>query len=139
MLHALAFGKLSLSLQTRGAPPTHCDRKAADARSTQKQAIMAQQETSTKERIRTDLREPRRYKVLLHNDDFTTMEFVVELLKTVFFKTDEEAERLMLAVHQRGKAVVGVYTYDMAVSKVSKATRMARENGFPLRITYQPE
>lgn len=100
---------------------------------------MAQQETSVRERVRTDLREPRKYIVTLHNDDFTTMDFVVEILKTVFYKSDEDAHQIMLAVHHQGKAVVGVYTFDMAVSKVNKATRMARENGFPLRITYQPE
>lgn len=83
--------------------------------------------------------EPRRYRVVLHNDDFTTMEFVVMMLKTVFFKTDAEAETLMLMVHRQGKAVAGIYSRDIAVSKVQKATRMARENGFPMRLTIEPE
>lgn len=77
--------------------------------------------------------------MIIHNDDFTTMEFVVAVLRTVFFKTEDEAERLMLAVHRVGKAVVGIYSYDVAVSKTGKAMRMARERDFPLRLTYQPE
>ena len=90
-------------------------------------------------RERTELREPQRYKVTIHNDDFTTMDFVVKILTTVFFKSQAEAEALMLAVHHSDKAVVGIYSYDVAVSKVQKATRMAREEGFPLRLTMEPE
>ena len=90
-------------------------------------------------RERTELREPQRYKVTIHNDDFTTMDFVVKILTTVFFKSKAEAEALMLAVHHSDKAVVGIYSYDVAVSKVQKATRMAREEGFPLRLTMEPE
>ena len=100
---------------------------------------MPQEQSATRERQRTDIREPRRYKVTIYNDDFTTMDFVVKVLTNVFFKTQAEAETLMLAVHHSDKAVVGVYTYDIAVSKVQKATRMAREEGFPLRLTYEPE
>lgn len=85
------------------------------------------------------MKEPRRYKVIIHNDDFTTMDFVVEVLKTVFFYSDEKAEALMLQVHHSNKAVVGIYTYDIAVSKANKATNMAREKGFPLRLTVEPE
>jgi len=100
---------------------------------------MAKQQSSVSERERTHLREPRRYKVYIHNDDFTTMEFVVKVLMVVFFKSREEAEMLMLKVHRSDKAIVGVYSYDIAVSKVKKATQMARDEGFPLRLTYQPE
>ena len=85
------------------------------------------------------MKEPRRYKVIIHNDDFTTMEFVVEVLKTVFYLSNEKAEELMLQVHHSNKAVVGIYTYDIAVSKANKATNMAREKGFPLRLTVEPE
>ena len=91
------------------------------------------------ERQRTDLREPRRYKVTIYNDDFTTREFVVMILTQVFFKSQGEAETLMLQVHHSDKAVVGIYSYDVAVSKVRKATGMAREAGFPLRLTVEPE
>jgi ATP-dependent Clp protease adaptor protein ClpS len=99
---------------------------------------MAKEQSATRERQRTDLREPRRYKVTIYNDDFTTMEFVVKILTQVFFKSEAEAEALMLKVHHSDKAVVGVYSYDVATSKVRKATTMAREEGFPLRLTVEP-
>ena len=100
---------------------------------------MAKQQSSVSERQRTNLHEPRRYKVYIHNDDFTTMEFVVKILVVVFFKTEAEAQALMLKVHHSDKALVGVYTYDIAVSKVRRATQMARDEGYPLRLTYLPE
>ena len=91
------------------------------------------------ERQKTNIREPRRYKVIIHNDDFTTMDFVVKVLMEVFFLSEENAQALMLQVHHSNKAVAGVYTYDIAVSKAQKAVNMARENGFPLRLTVEPE
>ena len=100
---------------------------------------MAKEQSATRERQRTDLREPRRYKVTIYNDDFTTMEFVVKILVEVFLKSEAEAETLMLRVHHSDKAVVGIYSYDVATSKVRKATNMAREAGFPLRLTVEPE
>ena len=100
---------------------------------------MPQEQSKIRERQKIDLREPRRYKVLIHNDDFTTMDFVVKVLREVFYLSDENAQALMLQVHHSGKAVVGIYTYDIAVSKMQKATNMARENGFPLRLTVEPE
>ena len=100
---------------------------------------MPQQQSNVRERQRNLLKEPRRYKVIIHNDDFTTMDFVVEVLKTVFYYSNEKAESLMLQVHHANKAVVGIYTYDIAVSKANKATNMAREKGFPLRLTVEPE
>ncbi len=99
---------------------------------------MAKEQSQLRERQRTDLREPRRYKVIIYNDDFTTMEFVVMILKQVFLKSEEEAQALMLKVHHSDKAVVGIYSYDIAVSKARKATTMAREQGFPLRLTVDP-
>ena len=83
--------------------------------------------------------EPKQYKVILLNDHYTTMEFVVKILTTVFFKSTMEAEALMMQVHKSESAVIGIYTYDIARSKVQKATRMAREEGFPLRLTVTPE
>ncbi|MCR4583076.1 MAG: ATP-dependent Clp protease adaptor ClpS [Prevotella sp.] len=100
---------------------------------------MAKEQSSTRSRERTNLREPRRYKVNIWNDDFTTMEFVVKVLITVFFKSEAEAEALMLKVHHSEKAVVGVYAYDVALSKIDKATMMARNEGYPLRLTCEPE
>ena len=100
---------------------------------------MAKEQSATRERQRIDLREPRRYKVTIYNDDFTTMEFVVMILTQVFFKNEAEAETLMLQIHHSDKAVVGIYSYDVATSKVRKATNMAREAGYPLRLTVEPE
>ncbi len=100
---------------------------------------MPKQQSSIRERQRTDLRDPQRYKVIIYNDDFTTMEFVVLILTNVFFKSQAEAETLMLQVHHSDKAVVGIYSYDIALSKVQKATRMARDAGFPLRLSCEPE
>lgn len=100
---------------------------------------MPQEQSQIRERQKTNLREPRRYKVIIHNDDFTTMEFVVMILKEVFFLSEENAQALMLQVHHSDKAVVGIYTYDIALSKAQKATKMARENGFPLRLTVEAE
>ena len=100
---------------------------------------MPQEQSQIRERQRTNIREPRRYQVIIHNDDFTTMEFVVMVLKEVFFLSEENAQALMLKVHHSSKAVVGVYTYDIAISKAHKATNMAREQGYPLRLTVEPE
>ncbi|UKK50447.1 ATP-dependent Clp protease adaptor ClpS [Prevotella sp. E13-17] len=100
---------------------------------------MAKEQSSVKERQHTNLREPRRYKVLIYNDDFTPMEFVVKILVEIFFKSNTEAEALMLQVHHSDKAVVGIYSYDVALSKVSKATNISREAGHPLRLSVEPE
>ena len=100
---------------------------------------MPQQQSSVKERVGEQLKEPRRYKVIIYNDDFTTMDFVVLILRNVFFKSEMEAQALMITVHKGGWAVVGIYSYDMACSKVEKATAMAREQGFPLRLSCVPE
>lgn len=92
---------------------------------------------ATRDKVRIE--EPRQYKVIFHNDDFTTMEFVVRLLKVVFFKSEAEAQTIMLTVHHSDKGLVGVYSYDVAVSKVRLGTQMARDEGFPLRLSYNPE
>ena len=100
---------------------------------------MAKSQSSVRERQNTNVNEPRRFKVVIYNDDFTTMDFVVRILREVFFKSQAEAETLMMTIHRSGQAIAGIYTYDIAKSKVRKATNMAREEGFPLRLTYQPE
>lgn len=100
---------------------------------------MPQEQTNVRERQKNNLKEPRLYKVIIHNDDFTTMDFVVEVLKTVFYYSNEKAESLMLQVHNANKAIVGIYIYDIAVSKANKAINMAREKDFPLRLTVEPE
>ena len=100
---------------------------------------MEKQETSIKEREHTNIKEPRRFKVIIHNDDFTTMEFVVKILTTVFYKSTIEAESLMLMVHKSQSATVGIYSYDIARTKIAKATSMARDEGFPLRLSMAAE
>jgi ATP-dependent Clp protease adaptor protein ClpS len=82
---------------------------------------------------------PRRYKVIFHNDDYTTMEFVIEVLKRFFHKTDTEAVHIMLTVHKSGAAVAGVYTRDVAETKSTQVMDYARENGMPLLLTTEPE
>jgi len=84
-----------------------------------------------------ELREPEMYKVLLHNDDYTTMDFVVEVLMTVFSKDFQEATRIMLDVHRNGVGLCGVYTYEIAETKVETVHVLARENGYPLKCTME--
>lgn len=87
----------------------------------------------------TELKRPRRYKVLLHNDDYTTMEFVIFVLQKFFNKTLEEAQRIMLQVHHEGVGICGVYTYEIAETKAQKVTQAAKENGHPLLCTIEEE
>ena len=82
---------------------------------------------------------PKRYKVLLHNDDYTTMEFVVQILVQVFRKNETEATQIMLHVHTKGSGVCGVYTYDLAQTKVHQVTQLARQNEMPLKCTMEAE
>lgn len=89
----------------------------------------------TREKTRIDIREPKHYRVIMHNDDFTTMEFVVDILRDIFRKGEVEAIHLMKLVHECGRASVGSYPYDIAVSKVQAATARAKEEGFPFRMT----
>jgi ATP-dependent Clp protease adaptor protein ClpS len=88
-------------------------------------------------RTHHDISEPPLYKVLLHNDDYTTMEFVVHVLMLVFHKSIEQATQIMLNVHQQGIGMCGLYTYEVAETKVETVTRMARENGHPLKCTME--
>jgi len=91
------------------------------------------------EEIKEKITEPPMYKVLLHNDDYTTKAFVVEILTAVFNKSIDEATRLMWQVHHNGVGVCGVYPYEVAETKVNLVTRIARENGFPLKTTMERE
>jgi ATP-dependent Clp protease adaptor protein ClpS len=90
-------------------------------------------------RTRRRVKEPSLYKVLLHNDDYTTMEFVVEILMAVFNKSIEESTRIMLNVHQKGIGVCGIYTYELAETKVDTVERLARANDFPLKCSMERE
>ena len=98
---------------------------------------MPQENSNIKERSRSELNSPGQYGVVFHNDDFTPMDFVISILVNIFFKEIKEATKLMLRVHHEGMAVVGVYSYDIAHSKVLTATNIARQQGFPLRITVE--
>lgn len=82
---------------------------------------------------------PRRFKVIFHNDDYTTQEFVVYVLMRFFNKTETEAQHVMLTVHHKGAAVAGVYTKDVAETKAQQVMDVARENGMPLLLTTEPE
>ena len=86
-----------------------------------------------------DVKEPPMYKVLLHNDDYTTMEFVVEILMVVFSKSISEATRIMLNVHRLGAGVCGTYPYEVAETKVDTVHLLAREKGFPLKCSMEKE
>ncbi|MBR6836776.1 MAG: ATP-dependent Clp protease adaptor ClpS, partial [Oscillospiraceae bacterium] len=82
-------------------------------------------------------KEPKRYNVIMLNDDFTTMDFVVAVLIDIFHKDQLTAEALMLDVHKKGKAVVGTYSYDIAVTKTRTAMQRARDEGFPFRMLVE--
>jgi ATP-dependent Clp protease adaptor protein ClpS len=88
---------------------------------------------------KTKLERPPLYKVWLHNDDFTTMEFVVFVLQTVFNHSESDALRLMLNVHRLGIGLAGVYTYEVAQMKVDKVTSLAQANEFPLLCTMEED
>ena len=83
------------------------------------------------------LKEPEMYRVLLHNDHYTTMDFVVEVLMTVFHMPASKATSIMLDVHKKGIGMCGVYIYDIAVTKVEQVHLMAKERNFPLRCSYE--
>jgi len=83
------------------------------------------------------LAEPTKYKVLLHNDDYSTMEFVVEILVKVFHKSINQAEDIMIAIHKSGRAVCGIYTFEIAETKVYQVKEFAKSEGFPLLATME--
>ncbi len=89
------------------------------------------------ERSKPVTKEPERYRVLLLNDDYTTMEFVVQVLETIFEKPSAEAFRIMLQVHTQGRGVCGVFTHEIAETKVSAVHALAREHSFPLRASLE--
>jgi ATP-dependent Clp protease adaptor protein ClpS len=91
------------------------------------------------EEIKEKVTEPPMYKVLLHNDDYTTKAFVVEILTAIFNKSVEEATHLMWQVHRNGVGVCGIYPYELAETKINIVAKSARENGFPLKTTMEKE
>ena len=91
------------------------------------------------DRTRQETKKPELFKVLLLNDDYTTMDFVVEVLETVFHKQPAEAFRIMMMVHTQGKGLCGLYPHEVAETKVDAVVERAREQGFPLRAAMEPE
>ncbi|MDY0122494.1 MAG: ATP-dependent Clp protease adaptor ClpS [Sulfurimonas sp.] len=85
------------------------------------------------------LKHPKRYKVFILNDDYSSMDFVIDVLMSIFHKSYEEAEAIMLEVHKKERGVCGVYTYEIAETKVMQVHKRARENGFPLKATMEEE
>ncbi len=92
-----------------------------------------------KEDTIVEFKKPKMYKVILLNDDYTTMDFVVEVLVAVFRKSPTEATQIMLDVHQKGKGIVGAYTYDIACTKIAQVEEMSVKRDFPLVAVMEPE
>jgi len=104
---------------------------------------MAKEDSIVQETVETrnreQLQEPPLYKVLLHNDDYTTMDFVVMILQTVFHKNTDEATRIMLNVHHQGVGIAGIYTREIGETKVAIVHRLAKRNQFPLRCSLEKD
>jgi ATP-dependent Clp protease adaptor protein ClpS len=98
-----------------------------------------QERVLTESRAEQQVQRPRMWRVLLHNDDFTTQDFVVWVLETVFHKPRAEAFAIMLSVHRSGLGVAGVYTHDVAETKVKATKDLAEQHEFPLLVTMEPE
>ena len=95
--------------------------------------------TKTRPKAKPKLAKPKLYKVLLHNDDYTPMEFVVLVLLQIFNKSESDATSIMLHAHTHGYAVAGVYTFEVAETKVHLVEQLARQNEYPLRLSMEPE
>ena len=96
-----------------------------------------QTSTIIRDSAKEQVREPSMYQVILHNDHYTTQDFVVDVLRTVFHKSAPEATKIMLDVHRKGRGIVGSYTFDIARTKVDQVMKLARESGFPLKCTME--
>ena len=94
-------------------------------------------DTNILEDQKNELKEPEMFRVILHNDHYTTMEFVVDVLRIIFHKGLPEATKIMLDVHKKGRGNVGVYTYDIARTKVAQVASMAKEEQYPLKCTME--
>ncbi len=86
-----------------------------------------------------ELEEPQMFKVLLHNDDYTSMDFVVDILTGVFHKSFAQAEQIMLQIHEKGKAICGVYSFEIAQTKAQQVKQKAKQNEFPLLATIEED
>jgi ATP-dependent Clp protease adaptor protein ClpS len=101
----------------------------------QREAVLSETETRDEQRVDR----PRMWRVLLHNDDYTTQDFVVWVLEHVFHKPSGEASTIMLSVHRSGRGVAGVFTHDVAETKIQTTRKLAEEQEFPLLVTMEPD
>ena len=95
--------------------------------------------TKTRTLPKQQLKRPSMYRVLLHNDDYTTREFVVDVLRSIFRKSESDAVRIMMHVHQNGVGIAGIYTYEVAEMKVRSVEQLAARMEYPLMLTIEPE
>lgn len=95
--------------------------------------------TLIKEETIVKVKKPELYKVIMHNDDYTTMEFVVEVLVKVFNKTAVEATKVMLDVHRKGEGIAGIYPKDLALTKINQVYKTAKQKGYPLKLSLKEE
>ena len=84
-----------------------------------------------------EIREPKMYRVILHNDDYSTMDFVIEVLISIFHRPAADATRIMLDVHKKGIGICGVYTYDIAATRVARVHQLAKKREFPLKCSLE--
>jgi len=97
------------------------------------------EEIDIKEKVETKIKKPSNYMVIIHNDDYTSMDFVVQVLVGVFKKQVVEATRIMFDVHKKGNGIAGVYSYDVGLTKIDQTMAMCEESGFPLKLTLEEE
>ncbi|SFV56914.1 ATP-dependent Clp protease adaptor protein ClpS [hydrothermal vent metagenome] len=89
--------------------------------------------------VSLEIKEPEMFRVLLHNDDYTSMDFVVDILMKIFHKNLEDAQMIMINIHENGKAVCGVYSYEIAQTKAYQVKQLAKQNEFPLLATIEKD
>lgn len=89
------------------------------------------------QKSKVKVKKPKQYKVIMHNDDYTTMEFVIEVLVRIFNKKLEEAQKIMIDVHKAGKGIAGIYSYDIAMTKANTAMSWAKEEKFPFKLSVE--
>jgi len=97
------------------------------------------EKVNIKEKVVIEIKEPTKYNVIIHNDDYTSMDFVVQVLVGVFKKQVVEATKIMFDVHKKGRGIAGIYSYDVGVTKIIQAMEMCEESGFPLKLTLEEE
>ncbi len=100
---------------------------------------MSQTDVGVQDDVRQKVTKPPQYAVILHNDDYTSMEFVIEILQRFFQKSGQEAAQIMLRVHEQGQGVAGVYSFEIAETKAAQVESLARSRGFPLKCSIEKQ